>query len=84
MTTMIDPEITAQFARERCREALATAEHDRLVLACERPLPLTRRAARPLGRVLYSLGAWLLRYGKAEQVATMRGYRPSVRSIEMN
>ena len=76
-------EMQADYARELRRDYLATAEHDRLVLACGRPLALTRRAARPLGRALFSLGAWLLRYGKDDRTA-LRTYRASARSIKLN
>jgi hypothetical protein len=67
-------EMTTRYAHERCRDYLAAAEHDRLVRACEASLSLTRRAARPLGRALFSLGAWLLRYSKDKTAATMRAY----------
>jgi hypothetical protein len=77
-------EIQAAYAREVQRDYLAAAEHERVLRACGRPLALTRRAARPLGRALFSLGAWLLRYGKDERVVTMQAYSRSVRSIEMN
>ena len=77
-----NPEMTARYANERCRDYLAAAEHDRLVHACEASLSLTRRAARPLGRALFSLGAWLLRYGKDEAAAPMQAYRRSFHSIK--
>ena len=77
-------EMQAEYARELRRDYLAAAEHDRLVLACGQPLGLSRRAARPLGRALFSLGAWLLRYGKEERAALLPSYRPSARSIKLN
>ncbi len=77
-------ELQADYAREQYRGYLATAEHDRLVRACERPLALSRRAARPLGLVLFNLGAWLLRYGKEERTTALRAYRASARSIKLN
>ena len=77
-------QIQADYAREQYRDYLATAEHDRLVLACVRPLSLSRRAARPLGRALFNLGAWLLRYGKDERTIALRTYRASARSIKLN
>jgi len=75
-------ELSAQFARERRRDFLAAAERARMAAACSRPLPLARRAARPLGRALLGLGAWLLRYGKDESAT--HAYRPTTRSIELN
>jgi hypothetical protein len=77
-------EMQADYAREQYRDYLATAEHDRLILACGRPLALSRRVARPLGRALFNLGAWLLRYGKDERTAELRRYRASARSIKLN
>ena len=77
-------EMQADYARELRRDYLATAEHDRLVLAFERRLPLSRLAARPLGRALFNLGAWLLRYGKDERTTALRTYRASARSIKLN
>ena len=77
-------ELRADYAREQYRDYLAAAEHDRLVLSCARPLALSRRIARPLGRALFSLGAWLLRYGRNDSTTTMRPYRASARSIKLN
>ena len=77
-------ELRADYAREQYRDFLATAEHDRLVLSCQRPLALSRRAARPVGRALFNLGAWLLRYGKDEPTTALRAYRASARSIKLN
>ena len=54
-------ELQADYVREQYRDYLATAEHDRMVLSLGRPLALSRRVARPLGRVWFNLGAWLLR-----------------------
>jgi len=77
-------QIQVDYAREQYRDYLATAEHERLVRSCARPLALSRRAARPLGRALFNLGAWLLRYGKEERSTTLRAYRASARSIKLN
>jgi hypothetical protein len=76
-------ELRADYARAQYRDYLAIAEHERLVRSCERPLALSRRIARPLGRGLFHLGAWLLRYGKDERTA-LRTYRASARSIKLN
>jgi len=65
-------------------DTLAAAEHERLVRSCQRPLALSRRVARPLGRTLFNLGAWLLRYGKDERTTELRTYRASARSIKLN
>jgi hypothetical protein len=75
-------ELEAQYAYARRREHLAAAERDRLAAAVAGGLPLSRRAARPLGRALFSAGAWLLRYGKAESATPV--YRPSVGSVKLN
>jgi hypothetical protein len=77
-------DLATRYARERHREFLATAEHDRLVTACERPLALSRRAARPLGRALLSISTWLLRYGKDEGARPVHVYSPPARSIKLN
>jgi hypothetical protein len=77
-------ELRADYARTQYREFLAEVEHERLVRACQRPLALSRRAARPLGRALFSLGAWLLRYGKDERAAALHAYRASAQSIKLN
>jgi hypothetical protein len=77
-------ELQADYAREQYRSYVATAEHDRMVLSLARPLPLSRRAARPLGRALFKLGAWLLRYGRNDPTTTLRAYRASARSIRLN
>jgi len=77
-------ELRADYEREQYRDYLAAAEHDRLVRSCERPLALSRLVARPLGRALFNLGAWLLRYGKDERTTALRTYRASARSIKLN
>jgi hypothetical protein len=77
-------ELQADYVRKQYRDYLAVAEHDRLVLSCERPLALSRRVARPLGRALFNLGAWLLRYGKDERTTALHTYRVSARSIKLN
>ena len=76
--------LQADYAREQRRDYLAAAEHNRLVQSCERPLALSRRVARPLGRALFNLGTWLLRYGKGERTTALRAYRASARSIKLN
>ena len=75
---MLD-DLSTRYARERYQDVIAAAAHDRLVPASGRPLALTRRVARPLGRALVSLGAWLMRYGKVERATTMQVYSPSAR-----
>jgi hypothetical protein len=77
-------ELQADYAREQYRSYVATAEHDRLVQSLGRPLPLSRRVARPLGRALFNIGAWLLRYGRNDPTTTLRAYRASARSIKLN
>jgi hypothetical protein len=77
-------ELRADYARELYREYLADAAHERLVRSCERPLALSRRVARPLGRALFGIGAWLLRYGKDDRTSALRTYRASARSIKLN
>lgn len=60
-------ELDAYNAIQRRREELAEAARDRELLA-ESPdaLPVSRRAARPVGRGLVALGSWLLRYGQSD------------------
>ena len=77
-------ELQADYARAQYREYVANAEHERLVRSCERPLALSRRVARPLGRALFNLGAWLLHYGKDERTTALRAYHASARSIKLN
>jgi hypothetical protein len=77
-------ELRADYARAQYRDYLAAAEHERLVRSFERPLALSRRVARPLGRALFDLGAWLLRYGKDEHATALRAYHASARSIKLN
>ena len=80
---MMNSEMSVQYAYERRRDELASAERERRVAACGDALPLARRAARPLGRVLFHAGAWLLRYGKIDTQATQI-YRPNVGSAKLN
>jgi hypothetical protein len=80
---MMNSEMSVQYAQERRRDELASAEHERQIAACDLGLPLARRAARPLGRALFSAGAWLLRYGKAESNPTQL-YHPSTGSARLN
>ena len=77
-------ELRADYAREQYRDYLAAAEHERLVRSCEPALTVSRRVARPLGRALFNLGAWLLRYGKDEHTTALLAYRASARSIKLN
>ena len=71
--------------KQRNRNHLAEVEHDRLVAACSQSIGLARRAAQPLGRVLFNLGARLLNYADAHSTAaTLPTYRRSSRSIELN
>ena len=79
-----DVELRADYARAKYRDFLAAAEHERLVRSCARPLARSRRVARPLGRTLFKLGAWLLRYAKDERTTALRTYRASARSIKLN
>ena len=73
--------IDIEMARERRRDDLANAEHDRLIAACRSSVGLAQRAARPLGRALHHLGARLLRYAEARSsAATLPSYRPSSRA----
>ena len=82
---MLHYESIEEIARERYREYLATAAQERRIVGARGPqLTFTRRAARSLGRALLRLGAGLLRYGRAENAATMEVYRPSARSITLN
>ena len=79
-----DVELRADYARTQYRDYLAAVEHERLVRSCQRPLALSRRVARPLGRTLFNLGAWLLRYSKEERTTALRTYRASARSVKLN
>jgi hypothetical protein len=82
---MLDPLLNAQLARERYQDNIRQATQNRLLArARQGQLTLPRRAARPLGRALLRLGAFLLRYGLVEPDAGIRPYRPSVRSIKLN
>ena len=73
--------IEFELARERRHDHLANAEHDRLVAACRAPVGLARRAARPLGRALFHIGARLLRYAEARSgAATLPVYHPRSRA----
>jgi len=70
---------------QRRRNDLAEAEHARLVAACSPSIGLARRAARPLGRAFFNLGARLLSYAEARSnSATLPVYHPSSRTIELN
>ena len=80
---MLTNDIGVMVAFDRRREQLAAAERERLVARYSNRLPLARRMARPLGRALFGLGAWLLRYGKDERVVTAV-YRPNAGSPKLN
>ena len=70
---------------ERRRNDRANAEHARMVAACVQPIGLARRAARPLGRVLFTLGARLLSYAEARSNSSaLPAYHHSSRTIELN
>jgi hypothetical protein len=73
-----------ELARARHQSFLDEAAQHRLVKASAPQLPFPRRAARPLGRAFFQLGAWLLRYGRAEQPAALQVYQPSASSIKLN
>ena len=82
---MLNPLLDADVALQRRREQLGQAEQNRqLAMQRQLQLSLSRRAARPLGRVLLWLGAGLLRYGRVEAPVATRPYRPSIQSIELN
>ena len=82
---LYDPTLNARIARERYEDYLREAAQRRLVTRARAgQLTLSRRAARPLGKLLLRLGAGLLRYGQAEQPTVTRPYHPSVGSIELN
>jgi hypothetical protein len=82
---MLHPELSARMAREQYNDNLSRAARNRLVAAAGRSrLTLSRRAARPLGRVLLRLSVRLLRYGLIEIPATTRAHRASARSVELN
>ena len=51
-----NPEMQTWYVREQHRDMLAGLEQARLAAACGQSLALTRRAARPLGRTLFSVG----------------------------
>jgi len=77
-------EMHIEYVRELRRVSLADAERARLIRSCERPLALSRLAARPLGRALFAVGAWLLRYGQDERTTVLHAYRAPARSGELN
>jgi hypothetical protein len=67
---MYDPTLNARIARERYNDYLRQAEQQRLAnRASASQLALSRRAARPLGKLLLWLGGGLVRYSQAEQPA---------------
>jgi hypothetical protein len=76
-------DLSIQYAAERHRDDIVAAQRDRRAAACNPELPLARRAARPLGRLLFNTGGWLLRYGKDDRAAT-RVYRASAGSVKLN
>ena len=82
---MYDPTLNARIARERYKDYLRQAEQRRLAARVgASQLTLSRRVARPLGKLLLRLGADLLRYGRVELPAGTYPYRSSVGSIELN
>ena len=81
---MIHFEISSRMAHEQRRDKLAQAEQHRQLAACNTQIALTRRAARPLGRALMSIGATLLRYGRVESPEATRPYQASASSIQWN
>ena len=82
---MLLNELDLLVARERQREWIAAAAQGQRANAVCGPRPgLSRRAARPVGRLLIRAGAGLLRYGRAAPPSTTRPYRASSRSIELN
>jgi hypothetical protein len=73
-----------EFERERCRDRLATATRNRLIATCNTRLTYIRLAACSLGRALLRTGAWLLRYGRADEPVTMSLHQPNTRSARLN
>ena len=62
-----NPILEELLARERAAERLREADQRRLIArASQDRLTLARRAARPIGRMLLRLGAWLLCYSLVE------------------
>ena len=62
-----NPILEELLARERAAEHLREADRRRLIARVSQDrLTLARRAARPIGRMLLRLGAWLLCYGLVE------------------
>lgn len=80
---MMHSETSVQYAYERRRDELANAERERQFATHGAELPFARRAARPVGRALFALGAWLLRYGQVESGAT-HVYQASAGSVKLN
>jgi hypothetical protein len=73
--------LLADVLREKQRDFHTEAERQRLLNCCAPQPTFTRRAATPLGRALIYVGAQLLRYGRAENLASTAPYRaPSRRS----
>lgn len=71
----MNTELHIQYAVEARKQELADAE--RACRTAHFELPLRRRVARPLGRALFSLGTWLLRYGHDERDVVTTLYRPA-------
>ena len=62
-----NPILEELLARERAAEYLREADRRRLIArVAQDRLTLARRAARPIGRMLLRLSAWLLCYGLVE------------------
>jgi hypothetical protein len=81
---MVQFEISTRVVNEQHRDWLADVERQRMIAACEPEMPLARRVARPIGRVLMRMGAMLLRYGRDESPADIQLYRASGHSIQWN
>ena len=82
---MVQPVLSDQIAQAQYRERLSVAARERLVAGVRAPNSgIAHRAAIVLGHALLRLGVGLLRYGRAEQPATMQVYHPSAKAIRLN
>jgi hypothetical protein len=81
---MLHNELSLLIAQEKQREWIAAAQHRAAAAACGPRPGLSRRMARPIGRLLVRTGAGLLRYGRAGSGPATQPYRASARSIELN
>jgi hypothetical protein len=67
---MLHPEVRITLARQHHHDLTAEAASGRLAVAARGTrLPLSRRAARPLGRALLRMALALLFYGRADTPA---------------